>query len=87
MEEKTTKNPEKVSYEELSEKYRQLAEQANIMYQKLMESNMTNAFRRLDYLFKVLENKEAFDADFVKTSSDEIMKMIAIPDNPTETEE
>lgn len=33
-------------------------EQISILYKKLQEANMMNAFKRLDYLFKLLEVDE-----------------------------
>ena len=32
-------------------------EQIGILYQKLQEANLTNTFKRLDYLFKIVEGK------------------------------
>lgn len=36
-------------------------EQISILYKKLQEANMMNAFKRLDYLFKLLEVNELKD--------------------------
>lgn len=36
-------------------------EQISILYNKLQEANMMNAFKRLDYLFKLLEVNELKD--------------------------
>lgn len=47
---------EKMSYEQLENIAHQLSEQAKQLYAKLQEANMTNIFKRLDYLFKVIEN-------------------------------
>ena len=32
-------------------------EQIGILYQKLQEANIANTFKRLDYLFKIVEGK------------------------------
>ena len=32
-------------------------EQIGILYQKLKEANLANTFKRLDYLFKIVEGK------------------------------
>lgn len=32
-------------------------EQIGILYQKLQEANLANTFKRLDYLFKIVEGK------------------------------
>lgn len=76
--------PEKMSYEQLENVAHQLSEQAKQLYMKLQASNMTNTFKRLDYLFKVVENKESFDTDFVESCISEIESLMEIPE---ETEE
>jgi len=46
------------------------------LYQKLMKEiqmrDMTNMFRRMDYLFKVVENRACFNSDFVGDCVEEI---------------
>lgn len=46
------------------------------LYQKLMKEiqlrDMTNMFKRMDYLFKVIENRVCFNADFVGDCVEEI---------------
>ena len=48
----------------------------NQLYQKLMKEiqmrDMTNMFKRLDYLFKVVENKDCFSETFVYNCVQEI---------------
>ena len=51
-----TSNPKKMSYEQLENIAHQLSEQAKQLYTRLQEANMTNMFKRLDYLFKIVEN-------------------------------
>ena len=51
---------EKMSYEELENIAHQLSEQSRVLVQKLQEANMTNAFKRLDYLFKVIDLSSRF---------------------------
>ena len=53
---KETERPKKMSYEQLEQIAHQLSEQARKLYSQLQQSNMTNMFKRLDYLFKVVEN-------------------------------
>ena len=53
---KETERPEKMSYEQLENVAHQLSEQAKQLYMKLQAANMSNMFKRLDYLFKVVEN-------------------------------
>jgi len=82
MEEK--KETKKLSYEELENVCHQLSEQSQTLYRKLQEANMTNMFKRLDYLFAVVENEGAFPEDFTKKCIDEIVTSMTIPE---ETEE
>ena len=46
------------------------------LYQKLMKEiqvrDMTNMFKRMDYLFKVIENRACFNSDFVGDCVEEI---------------
>ena len=46
------------------------------LYQKLMKEiqmrDMTNMFKRMDYLFKVVENRACFSSDFVGDCVEEI---------------
>lgn len=71
----------KLSYEELENYLHQLSEQSRVLMQRLQEANMTNMFKRLDYLFKVLEleNVELFPEDFIQECIDEIISSIRIP--------
>ena len=41
-------------------------------------------FKKIDYLFKVIENRDAFDESFVKTCSDEIVEAMTPPVNTEE---
>ena len=52
---------EKMSYEELENIAHQLSEQSRVLMQKLQEANMGNMFKRLDYLFKIIEFEHRFD--------------------------
>jgi len=77
---------EKMSYEELNNVAHQLSEQSKTLYTKLQEANMTNAFKRLDYLFKVLEFSDYFLPEFVATSAAEITAIITLPEVEPEVE-
>jgi len=83
MEEKEIKK-EKLTYEELNNVCHQLSEQSRTLYQQLQEANLTNAFRRLDYLFAVLDKSNFFPEDFVKKCAGEIVEMLTIPEKPEE---
>ncbi len=76
---KESKRPEKMSYEQLENVAKRISEQNKELYSKLQELNITNMFKRLDYLFKVVENKSAFDAAFTKRCVAEIESMMTLP--------
>lgn len=78
---------EKLSYEELENVCHQLSEQSSALYKRLQEANMTNAFKRLDYLFAVIENKTAFPKDFVEQCVSEIVISMTIPEEKEEEED
>lgn len=61
----------KLSYEELENV-------ANNLYVRLQNADMTNIFKRLDYLFKVVENKSAFSKEFVENITKEIETIMTI---------
>ena len=73
-------NKEKLSYEQLEEVARQMEGQLRQVYAKLQEANMNNLFKRLDFLFKVLETEHMFPLDFVKKCTDEIKSILTIPE-------
>lgn len=60
------------------------------LYQKLMKEiqmrDMTNMFKRLDYLFKVIENQDSFPSDFIGDCVQEIT-MALTPVEPEENSE
>lgn len=78
--------PEKMSYEQLENIAHQLSEQAKHLYAKLQEANMSNMFKRLDYLFKVVENAHAFKEEFVSKCVAEIEDLMTIPEAVEDTE-
>lgn len=86
--EQTTTQKKKLTYEELENACHQLSEQARKMYMQLQEADKFNLFKRLDYLFKVLENATMFSEDFVPKCADEIEEILTIPEDtsdPTDT--
>ena len=80
--EKTVKmtKKEKMSYEELENIAHQLSEQSRVLMQKLQEANMGNMFKRLDYLFKIIEFEHMFDGNFIDKCIKEVQDMISIPE-------
>lgn len=81
-----TDRPEKMSYEQLENIAHQLSEQVNSLYMKLQASNMTNTFKRLDYLFKVVEIGK-FDDEFTQNCINEIKDLMTIPNNDKDNPE
>ena len=71
---------EKMSYEELENIAHQLSEQSRVLMQKLQEANMGNMFKRLDYLFKIIEFEHMFDGNFIDKCIKEVQDMISIPE-------
>lgn len=76
--------PEKMSYEQLENIAHQLSNQAKQLYAKLQEANMVNMFKRLDYLFKVVENAHAFNEEFVAKCVTEIEELMTVPEEVEE---
>lgn len=80
------KNKKKLSYEELENIAHQLSEQSRVLSERLEQSNMHNAFKRLDYLFKIIENSKEFKPEFVDKCVSEIEELISIPESEEVTE-
>lgn len=73
--------PKQLSYDQLKNIAGQLQQQNMQLRKALAESNYTNMFKRLDYLFKVMEFAHMFSDDFVQRCSAEIESTVAIPDD------
>ena len=75
-------NPEpvkqKYSYEELENIVKNLIEQNNNLVMRLHQYEELLNIKRLDYLFKVLENKESFSKKFVFEVGKEIEESLTI---------
>lgn len=78
--------PEKMSYDQLESVAHQLSEQNRQMFAKLQELNMANMFKRLDYLFKVVENGHMFKQDFLEKCVAEIESIMTVPEQEEEPE-
>ena len=77
----------KLSYEQLEEVANNLHKQCNALYEELQKTNMVNLFKRLDYLFKVVENASAFDSEFFSTCVEEVKTLMTPPPVEEKTEE
>lgn len=78
--------PEKMSYEQLEGIAHQLSEQNRQLFAKLQELNMTNVFKRLDYLFKVIENGHMFEQDFLEKCIAEVESLMTVPEQEEKPE-
>ena len=79
----------KLSYEELENVCRQLSTQAQQLSKQnqqlramINEANLANLYKRLDYLFEVIEKDNAYlSVEFKQKCADEIETLMATPDN------
>lgn len=84
---KEVEQPKELSYEELKEVASQLQHQNEQMRNAIMKLDYTNTFKRLDYLFKVVENYIQFPDDFVSECVSEIVNTITIKEDTEDTPE
>lgn len=70
----------KLSYEDLERVAHQLSEQNRELITRVQEYSDSLVFKRLDYLFKIVESRDAFLPDFVTTCINEIENIITIPE-------
>lgn len=77
---KEIERPEKMSYEQLENVAHQLSEQNKQLCMKLQSAIMNNMFKRLDYLFKVVENGHMFKQDFLDKCIVEIEELMTVPE-------
>lgn len=73
----------KLSYEELENVAHQLSEQSRQLYAKLQQSELNNVYKRLDYLFKVMEFNACFETNFVSNCVKEIQEIMTISEENT----
>lgn len=73
---------QRLTYEQLNDACNQLFQQNQQLRKALQEMNEVNMFKRLDYLFKVVELATTFkDSDFVNSCMDEIKEALTVPDD------
>ena len=78
----------KMSYTELENTATQLSQQVQYLYNKLKQSELSNLFKRLEYLFKVVELKSSFPNDFTELCVQEIVDIMSIqPEENTENKD
>lgn len=82
-----TEQPKELSYEELKNVAAQLQHQNEQMRNAIMKLDYTNTFKRLDYLFKVVEFSIQFPDDFVTNCINEIVDMMTVKEEEKEDKE
>lgn len=88
--EQVANQPKKFTYEQLENIAGNLSNQVQQLGARLQEANMFNMFKRLDYLFKVLEVSHIvpatmFSPEFVEQCAKEIEELMT-PPAPVEDE-
>lgn len=86
---------QKLTYEQLNDACNQLFQQNQYLVKQLKELDMANSFKRLDYLFKVLDSFSAankvnvvtFDPAFVESCIKEIQDAMTIKEEEEPKEE
>ena len=97
-EESKNQKTKKLSYEELNQaasemsmQLQRLSQQMGLEKQKhqreLESCNMFNMFKRLEFLFKVVENAPMFPVDFVEGVTKEVVDLLSIPKEQENKEE
>lgn len=71
---------QKMSYEQLEQIAHQLSEQARQLHSQLQKANLNNLFKRLDYLFMVVENGHMFKQNFLDKCIKEIEDIMTVPE-------
>lgn len=84
MEDKETSTPSKPTYEQLEQVAMQIQKRLMVAENKLRSIDFT--VMRLTWLFKVIENKEAFTEEFISKSSKEIEELLTLEEETTEAE-
>lgn len=81
-ENEVAEQPQKFTYEQLVEIASQLQQQNNELQMRLQQIGGIES--RLHYLFKVVENRTAFDSDFIISVTDEIKRIMIIKEETSE---
>lgn len=82
---KAKDNKQPLSYEQLNNICSQLYQENQKLVQQLNQLNMANMFKRLDYLFKVVEFADTIkDVDFINSCIAEIKDSMTIKEESEE---
>lgn len=68
---------QKFTYEQLNDVCSQLYQENQKLAARLQQANLSNMFRRMDYLFLVLKYADRFDAEFVQSCTEELKSAIS----------
>ena len=79
------KKPEKLSYEKLNEVCSQLSQQNKMLVDQINQLRQADFYKGIDYFFKIVENADKFDADYVGKIINKIQTIID-PEIHTEVE-
>lgn len=71
-EEKVTAKQEKLSYDELNQVSQQLFQENKMLRTKIQELSVEAFYKRIDYMFKVVELASVFSKEFVERTIQEI---------------
>lgn len=78
----TLNNENKMSYEELNNVCAQLYQQNQNLIKQVQQLNVSAMFKRLDYLFKIVEFNKVFeDKEFVASCLAEIKEAMTVVNN------
>ena len=78
-------NSQKLTYEQLNAYCMEMFQENQRLVQQIRQLQATTAYKRLDYLFKVLEFSSIIkDAEFINDCIDEIKDAIVIPEESSE---
>ena len=85
---KESQEQQKLTYEQLNTICSELYQQNQALTKRLQEANLVNMFKRLDYLFKVIENANVIkDSEFINACIAEIKDaMMTRPEDTTKEE-
>lgn len=83
----TPREEKKLSYEELVNVCNQITEQNRQLVMRLQEANVSNTFKRLEFLFSVMYHSEKLPKDFVDKCAREIVLLMTIDEISVEATE
>lgn len=72
--------------QQLINRVNQLQAYISNLTETMKDMDLSNAFKRLDYLFKVLDNKDSFESDFLSNVTSEIVEMLTITHDVSDNE-